>query len=144
MPYKLYHNTSTYFSRLEASWSADDGCLVFGLRSPRYGRFVPVCVFSCSCDVTSCLTCVCQEHDSILKHWPILSFLGLTEMSMSYRLRDFALFICGILIIKPTRCTNISNLFLDQDSTCFGQFLCPSSRVQYCTHSSRYMSYRFC
>jgi len=34
-----------------------------------------------------------------------------------------------ILIIKPTRCTNFSNLFLESNSTCFGQFLCPSSGV---------------
>jgi hypothetical protein len=33
----------------------------------------------------------------------------------------------NILIMKPTRCTNFSNLFLDWTSTtCFGQFLCPS------------------
>jgi hypothetical protein len=29
------------------------------------------------------------------------------------------------LTIKPTRCTNFSNLFLEWNSTCFGQFLCP-------------------
>ena len=40
------------------------------------------------------------------------------------------------LIIKPTRSTNLSNLFLEQDSTCFGQFLCPSSGFQCCTHSN--------
>jgi hypothetical protein len=34
-----------------------------------------------------------------------------------------------VLIIKPTRCTNFSNLFLEWNSTCFGQFLCPSSGV---------------
>jgi len=39
------------------------------------------------------------------------------------------------LIIKPTRCTNFSNLFLEWNSTCFGQFLCPSSGVFHCTHS---------
>jgi len=39
------------------------------------------------------------------------------------------------LTIKPTRCTNFSNLFLEWNSTCFGQF-CPSSRVFYCTHSN--------
>jgi len=33
------------------------------------------------------------------------------------------------LIIKPTRCTNFSNSFLEWNSTCFGQFLCPSSGV---------------
>ena len=40
------------------------------------------------------------------------------------------------LIIKPTRCTNFSKLFLEWNSTCFGQFLCPSSRVFHCTHSN--------
>jgi hypothetical protein len=41
-----------------------------------------------------------------------------------------------ISIIKPTRCTNFSNLFLECNSTCFGQFLCPLSGVFHCTHSS--------
>jgi len=37
------------------------------------------------------------------------------------------------LIIKPTRCTNFSNLFLEWNSACFGQFLCPSSGLQWKT-----------
>jgi len=41
-----------------------------------------------------------------------------------------------LLVIKPTRCTKFSNLFLESNSTCFGQFLCPSSVVLYCTHSN--------
>jgi len=40
------------------------------------------------------------------------------------------------LIIKQTRCTNFSNLFLEWNSTCFEQFLCPSSGVFHCTHSN--------
>jgi len=40
------------------------------------------------------------------------------------------------LIIKPTRCTNFKNLFLKRNSTCFGQFLCPSSGVFHCKHSN--------
>ena len=40
------------------------------------------------------------------------------------------------LIIKPTRCTNYSNLFLELNSTCFGQFLCPSSVAFHCTRSN--------
>jgi len=40
------------------------------------------------------------------------------------------------LRIKPTRCTNFSNFFLEWNSTCFGQFLCQSSRVFHCTHSN--------
>jgi hypothetical protein len=34
---------------------------------------------------------------------------------------------CSFLTIKQTRCCNFSNLFLDWDSICFGQFLCLSS-----------------
>ena len=40
------------------------------------------------------------------------------------------------LIIKPTRCSNFSNLFFEGNSTCFRQFLCSSSDVFHCTHSS--------
>jgi hypothetical protein len=40
------------------------------------------------------------------------------------------------LIIKPNRCTNFSNLFLEWNSTCFRQFLCPSSGIFHCTHSN--------
>jgi hypothetical protein len=35
----------------------------------------------------------------------------------------------AFIIIKPTRCTYSSNLFWKWNSTCFGQFLCPSSGV---------------
>ena len=37
---------------------------------------------------------------------------------------------------NATRCTNFSNLFLEWNSTCFGQFLCPSPGVFHCTHSN--------
>jgi hypothetical protein len=40
------------------------------------------------------------------------------------------------LIIKPTRCTNFSYLFLEWSSTRFRQFLCPTSGVFHCTHSN--------
>jgi hypothetical protein len=40
------------------------------------------------------------------------------------------------LIIKPTRRTDFSNLFLEWNSTCFGQFPFPSSGVFRCTHSN--------
>jgi hypothetical protein len=32
-----------------------------------------------------------------------------------------------IIIIKPTKCTNFSNLFWKRNSTYFGQFLCPKN-----------------
>ena len=41
------------------------------------------------------------------------------------------------LITEPTRCNNFSKfLFLEWNSTCFRQFLCPSSGVFHCTHSN--------
>jgi hypothetical protein len=40
------------------------------------------------------------------------------------------------LTIKPTGCTNFLNLFLEWNSTGFGQFLCPSSGVFHCTPSN--------
>ena len=42
----------------------------------------------------------------------------------------------NFLITKPTKCTNLSSLFLEWNSTCFGQFLCPASGVFHCTHSN--------
>jgi hypothetical protein len=39
------------------------------------------------------------------------------------------------LIIKPTRCTNFSNLFLEWNSICFGQFSCPSVSSWSCSQA---------
>ena len=39
-------------------------------------------------------------------------------------------------IIKPTRCVNFTNLFLEWNTKCLGQFLCPSLGVFHCTHSN--------
>ena len=41
-----------------------------------------------------------------------------------------------ILIIKPTRCTNFSNSFFGKKTTCFGQFLYPSSGGFHSTHNN--------
>jgi hypothetical protein len=49
-----------------------------------------------------------------------------------YKWQDFLNNVVNFLIIKPTRCTNFSNLFLKWNSACFGQFLCPSSGVLTC------------
>ena len=40
------------------------------------------------------------------------------------------------LTIKPIICTNFSHLFLEWNSTCLGQFPCPSSGVFHCTHNN--------
>jgi len=44
-----------------------------------------------------------------------------------------------ISMVKPTRCTIFE--FTEYHSTCFGRSFRPSSEVQDCTHSIRYMSY---
>jgi len=50
-----------------------------------------------------------------------------------------------ISIVKPTRCTNVSNLFyLEQHSTCFRRSFRPSSGVQDCTYCNRHLSNRYC
>ena len=36
--------------------------------------------------------------------------------------------VTNFFVIKPTRCTNFTNLFC-HETTCFGQFVCPSSGV---------------
>ena len=50
-----------------------------------------------------------------------------------------------ISIVKPTRCTNVSNYFiLEWHSTCFGRSFRPSPGVQDCTYSNRHLSNRYC
>ena len=47
-----------------------------------------------------------------------------------------ALHLYIIPVVKPTRCNNVSNLFiLERYSTCVGRSFRPSSAVQYCTYS---------
>jgi len=49
-----------------------------------------------------------------------------------------------VFIIKPTRCNNFSNLFLEWNYTCFGQFLCPSIIWSFSLYTQQwYMSPRF-
>jgi hypothetical protein len=42
-------------------------------------------------------------------------------------------FIAAFLFNKTNRYTNFPNVFLSINSTCFGQFLCPSSEVFHST-----------
>jgi len=50
-----------------------------------------------------------------------------------------------IPIVKPTRCTSVSNLFiLEWHCTCFGQSFLPSSGVRDCTYSNRHLSNSYC
>ena len=51
--------------------------------------------------------------------------------------------LTNFFVIKPTRCTNFTNFILSWNSTCFGQFVCPSSGVYSLYTQQWYMSYRF-
>jgi len=52
---------------------------------------------------------------------------------------------CKMSVVKPTKCTKVSNLFcLESHSTCFGRSFRPSSGVQDCTYSNRHVSNRYC
>ena len=68
-------------------------------------------------------------------------FCRLTYLLLQY-LTHIDIVTCNIFnsmdfcIIKPTRYTNFSNLILEWKSTCFGQFLYPSSEFFYCTNSN--------
>jgi hypothetical protein len=44
--------------------------------------------------------------------------------------------LINFLVIKRNICTNFSNLFWKRHSTCFWQFLCPSSAIIHCILSS--------
>jgi hypothetical protein len=82
-------------------------------------------------------------------HWDIikrqLHFRKLPNRAYSPPMNYYSVFFFDVhmnvnrdkcLIVKPTRCTNFSNLFLEWNSTCFAQSLCPSSGVIHCKHSN--------
>ena len=54
----------------------------------------------------------------------------------------FELFLANVFMIKPTRCTNFTNLFW-HETTCLRQFVCPSSGVYSLYTQQWFMSYRF-
>jgi len=62
------------------------------------------------------------------------------DISMITYCDYFAANYLNISIVKPTRSTIFE--FIEYHSTCFGRSFRPSSGVQDCTHSIRYMSYR--
>jgi hypothetical protein len=57
-------------------------------------------------------------------------------MNSKYHKRQNIKYSSLFLTTEPNRCTNFSNLFLEENSTCFGQFPCPASGVFHCTNSN--------
>ena len=75
----------------------------------------------------------------ILEHpHPTFFFAVLQSKFQTHTKQKTTLQCCMFLFlkIKPTRCNNYSNLFLEWNSIRFGQFLRPSSGVFHCTHSN--------
>jgi hypothetical protein len=67
------------------------------------------------------------------------------ESGNSMRLNFTFMWPCIVkhfFVIKPTRCTNFTNLFW-HETTCFRQFVCPSSGVYSLYTQQWYMSYSF-
>ena len=61
------------------------------------------------------------------------TFLACNELYYSGHILSF------FLVLKPNRCSNFHNFILELNSTCFGQFLCPSSGVSHCIHRKVYV-----
>jgi len=96
----------------------------------------------------------CLHISSPKQNLKITKIMGLsTETAKKFKMhRTFMLYNeseleaqyfmpCGyrqlqFLIIKPNRCINFSNLFLELKSTCFRQFPCQSSGVFHCADSN--------
>jgi len=77
--------------------------------------------------------------------WRYLVIYWKSRVQISAHILNNFSFFAGFLmfsIIKPTRCTNFTNLFF-HETTCFGQFLCPSSGVYSLYTRQWYMSYKF-
>ena len=84
----------------------------------------------------------CSSEYCITAHVPYVQIVGFITWTMS---RHTLLTWCTafyvhvtvhrnkLLFNKTNRRTNFPNLFLSRNSTCFGQFLCPSSGVFHCT-----------
>jgi hypothetical protein len=94
----------------------------------------------CSCDHAPRYDVHVTAHRDMTFTWPCTAIWRSRDRDMTFTWPRYDVHVTAhrdkFLIIKPTRCTNFSNLFLIWNLTCFGQFLCPSSGVFHCTHSN--------
>jgi hypothetical protein len=75
-------------------------------------------------------------HQSITTELPVHTVVSQIEHTEFVQSGTWRKLSTWFLLIKPTKCTNFSNLFVEWNSTCFGQFLCPLSGVFHYTHSN--------
>jgi hypothetical protein len=64
------------------------------------------------------------------------------ELISAFFLFMWPCIVTNFFVTKPTRCINFTNLVC-HETTCFRQFLCPSSGVYSLCTQQWYMSYRF-
>jgi len=102
---------------------------------------------SIRCWVAACGFLHCKEWDiwrcpEIIYTWPVKQmYIFLFLFFYVHRAGHRNI----ISILKPTRCTHVSNLIiLEWHSSCFVRSFRPSSGVQDCTYGNRHMSNRYC
>ena len=95
----------------------------------------------------SCLLVVTIKHEQLP---PIISKSNISQKSNRFVFFTFIYSLANeaqitfqnLFVIKPNRCTNFTKFILSWNSTCFGQFVCPSSGVYSLYTQQWYMSYR--
>jgi len=90
---------------------------------------------SVDCIVVTLLYCTTLYVSPIWLHLTISTSLGMYPKMDKWKIKIMMMFMNKFLFNKTNRHTNFPNLFLSRKSTCFGQFLCPSSGVFHCTFS---------
>jgi hypothetical protein len=68
--------------------------------------------------------------------WPCIVTCGRASWHVTVHRDMWPCIVTNFFTIKQTGCTNFWNLIWKWNSTCFGQFLCPSSGVIHCTLSN--------
>ena len=98
------------------------------------------CIVACDCIVT------CDRASwHVTAHrdmWPRIVTCDRASWHVTVHRDMWPCIVRNFFVIKPTRCTNFTNLFC-HETTCFGQFVCPSSGVYSLYTQHWYMSYRF-
>jgi len=83
---------------------------------------------------------VCCQVEVSATSWSLVqrspTDCGVRHCVWSRNIKNEVMTRVGSQRYKKKRWTDFSNLFLEWNSTCFGQFLCPSSGVFHCTHRS--------
>jgi len=128
-----WHFSSRRAGVCDVAWP---GCWAFHIETLRASHKAnAIHLKQYQCTLTQCDVTVCQRYEVYYTRVVYLQKCMCVCFASSSRCVCQSMYLLPewtellrrlfILIIKPTRCTNFSNLFLEQNSTCFGQFFCP-------------------